>query len=302
MSQQQNIYPVQLLNDLHNYFPDILYNSGRFRNVQDLLDYIRSVADTSPYARGQAQYNNRQTARSVATAHPSRQNSYPVGPPPPAAPVPPPAAPVSVAASHAPPPSTAFSQVYLNTMFDDGTPVTTTRVRMPLNGIGSNALMTTLLSGLFSDIMGSGPNLNTFLNERVAVYPTNEEIETATSRYNATRRQEDICAICQDDIEANQDMRRINHCGHYFHRDCIDTWFQGNVHCPTCRHDIREVQENHQPSRNVENPRPRDDNTNNNVNTNTINNLNNTASRQNSNPPPVPENHRRMNIRRPDNA
>ena len=290
MSQQQNIYPVQLLNDLHNYFPDILYNSGRFRNVQDLLDYIRTVADTSPYARGQAQYNNRQTVRGTPT-QPSRQNSYPpVGPVPPA-PIPPPPA-TGVGAG-------GFSHVYLNTFLDEPAPVpTATRVRVPLTGAGSNALMTTLLSGLFSDIMGTGSNMNAFLNERVPVYPSNEEIERSTTCYNVSRRQEDICAICQDDIEANQEVRRVNHCGHYFHRDCIDTWFQGNVHCPTCRHDIREVQDNQVPPRVVENQ--------NNRNRNIIDNLqnirNNENNQQNSNPPPVPENYRRMNIRRSDNA
>lgn len=299
---QQNIYPVQLLNDLHNYFPDILYNSGRFRNVQDLLDYIRSVADTSPFARGQAQYNNRQNSR-VATGSmpaPSRQNSYP-----PVGPVQPPVTSGggSAAASvGAPGAGGGFSHVYLNTFFDEP-PVapapTATRIRVPLNGLGSNALMTTLLSGLFSDIMNPGVNMNNFFNERVPVYPSNEEIESATSRYNASRRQEDICAICQDDIEANQEMRRLNHCGHYFHRDCIDTWFQGNVHCPTCRHDIREgTVENQQPARTVENNNIRNRNLDNlqNIRNNETNQVNNT------NPPPVPENHRRMNIRRPDNA
>jgi len=39
----ETIYGVQLLDDLHNYFPELLYNSGRFQNVQDVLQYITSV-------------------------------------------------------------------------------------------------------------------------------------------------------------------------------------------------------------------------------------------------------------------
>jgi hypothetical protein len=31
----------------------------------------------------------------------------------------------------------------------------------------------------------------------------------------------------------------MNVCHHTFHKSCIDTWFQENVHCPVCRHDIR---------------------------------------------------------------
>ena len=48
----------------------------------------------------------------------------------------------------------------------------------------------------------------------------------------------------------NQNVRHLRHCNHYFHQDCIDTWFRGNVYCPTCRHDIREVNENNNAPRN----------------------------------------------------
>jgi hypothetical protein len=164
-------------------------------------------------------------------------------------------------------------------VFEDNVP--TTRVRMAANN-NTNALMNTLLGGLFGDILGTGGmggiNINSFLNERVAVYPTNEEIENASITTRATGRQDDICAICQDDIDTNQNIRRLTHCNHYFHRDCIDTWFRSNVHCPTCRHDIREVEENRQNIRNNDN-------------------INDRLNRQNTNPPPVPDNHRRTNVR-----
>ena len=48
------------------------------------------------------------------------------------------------------------------------------------------------------------------------------------------------CAICQ---ERNNDVatwRKLN-CTHYFHRLCIDRWFERDVHCPVCRHDIRNA-------------------------------------------------------------
>jgi len=35
-------YGIQFLDDIHTYFPDILYNPDRFTNVQTLLYYIRS--------------------------------------------------------------------------------------------------------------------------------------------------------------------------------------------------------------------------------------------------------------------
>ena len=257
----QNIYAIQLLNDLHNHFPELLYNTRRFQNVQDVLSYIRSVADMSPLERGQLQYNSRQNQG----ARPVRQ-----GPPNPQYVAPPPPIPTTGLYNTIPVNST-IPQAYFTTMFEDNIP--TTRVRMPLNN-NTNVLMNTLLGGLFGDMLGGmgGINMNDFLNERVPVYPTNEEIENASTTYRATRNQDDICTICQDNFENNQEIRRLNHCNHSFHRDCIDTWFRRNVHCPTCRHDIREVNDN---------------------------NPNDRQSRQN-NPPPVPENHRRTNIRNPN--
>jgi hypothetical protein len=246
---QQNIYSIQLLNDLHNHFPDVLYNPGRFHNIQDLLQYIRSVADTSPYERGLIQYNNH-TSNQIARNNILRQHTYPpVGPN-----IPPP--PRTVYRNDAPP--ALQPQLYVSTVFEDIPQTNTTAA--------TNNLVNSIFNGIIGDLLGGvggggGVNLNAFLNERVPVYPTNEHIQAATTLYTAIQRQDDICAICQDDIETNQEVRRLNHCSHYFHRNCIDTWFQTNVHCPTCRHDIRE-----QPVVNQ--------------------------------PPPVPENHRRMNIRR----
>jgi len=137
------------------------------------------------------------------------------------------------------------------------------RNRIPLNT--NNNIINTLFGGLFGDlmelpVMGAG-GLDSFLNQRVQVHPTPEQIENASNVYTATQNLDDICAICQDTLETNQRVRRLLHCNHSFHLDCIDTWFRTNVHCPTCRHDIREVTENQ------------------------------------NNPPPVPDNHRRTNIR-----
>lgn len=39
----ENIYDVGLLDDLHNYFPNILYRPDQFQSVQDILMYIREM-------------------------------------------------------------------------------------------------------------------------------------------------------------------------------------------------------------------------------------------------------------------
>ena len=84
--------------------------------------------------------------------------------------------------------------------------------------------------------------LQSFLSQSVPVYPTAREIENASTTFMTTEQQDDNCAICQDEIETNQSVRRLTFCNHYFHQLCIDTWFQRNVHCPSCRHDIRIVE------------------------------------------------------------
>ena len=268
----QNIYQIQLLNDLHNHFPELLYNSRRFQSVQDVLFYIRSVADMSPLERGQLQYNSRQNQGPRTVRQNATGGGY-VAPPPPI--------PNTGLYNTIPVNNTTIPQAFVTTVFEDAMP--TTRVRMPMNN-NTNALMNTLLGGLFGDILGGGmggANLDAFLNQRVPVYPTNEEISNASSTFRAAANEDNICTICQENFEQGQQIRRLTHCNHSFHCDCIDTWFRGNVHCPTCRHDIREVEVNRQTNRNNENNNDRNNNS-------------------NRLPPPVPENYRRMNIRHPE--
>jgi hypothetical protein len=250
---QQNIYPVQLLNDIHNYFPDILYNPGRFRTVHDLLDYIRSVADVNPYTRGLNNYNIRQTQNMATNRTNTRPRVAPINP----------ANGVNVSwIPNLRPSTTQGLPEQINSTF-----------QIPIND--HNNIMSTLLGSLINpliDVPIIGGGLQTFLEQRVHIRPSNEEIENASNTYVATRQEDDNCAICQDTIERGQRVRRLLHCNHYFHSVCIDTWFGENVHCPTCRHDIREVTQN---VRNAD--------------------LNQGPGNNNS-PPPVPENHRRTNI------
>jgi hypothetical protein len=55
------IYGVQLLDDLHNYFPDLLYNNQRFTTVQSVLQYLTSSTRRrfDLFSYGRTQYNHR---------------------------------------------------------------------------------------------------------------------------------------------------------------------------------------------------------------------------------------------------
>lgn len=77
--------------------------------------------------------------------------------------------------------------------------------------------------------------------EPVVVHPTIEQIAAGT-QIEIVDADEEICTICQDRMAAGSEARAIRVCDHRFHTECIDTWFQRSVICPTCRHDVRDLE------------------------------------------------------------
>ncbi|GMJ14869.1 Arabidopsis Toxicos en Levadura 23 [Hibiscus trionum] len=43
------------------------------------------------------------------------------------------------------------------------------------------------------------------------------------------------CAVCLDEIEADQSARMVPGCRHGFHLQCADTWLSKRSVCPVCR-------------------------------------------------------------------
>ncbi|GER40857.1 RING/U-box superfamily protein [Striga asiatica] len=46
------------------------------------------------------------------------------------------------------------------------------------------------------------------------------------------------CAVCLDEIEAEQAARVIPGCNHGFHLECADAWLSRNSICPVCRGNV----------------------------------------------------------------
>jgi hypothetical protein len=214
-------YSISLLNELHEHFPDLLYRSSRFRNVGDLLNYVISVAQRNPYTIAQEEYDR---------VHPRVPD------------VPNPT--ISVSMSRSTVPDAEFNRMIYG--LDPREleqpaafvmrPRTASSVRRSTDPIMS--FIGDLLGGSSGGLAGG---LQSFLDQPVIVRPTTEQIDSHTTLSRSYQQQDDNCAICQDPIEMGQMMRIISHCTHRFHQDCIDTWFQSHVTCPTCRHDIREA-------------------------------------------------------------
>jgi hypothetical protein len=84
--------------------------------------------------------------------------------------------------------------------------------------------------------------LNNFLNTPVIVRPTDEQIQDASVliRYGDIENPNaEYCPISLDEFDDDDQVRQIIHCGHIFHPNQFQRWFESNTRCPICRYDIR---------------------------------------------------------------
>lgn len=65
----QTVYGVGLLDDLHNYFPALLYEQERFLNLTHVFHYIRTQMNQrfNLYSYGRNMYNEQQSEQSIPT-------------------------------------------------------------------------------------------------------------------------------------------------------------------------------------------------------------------------------------------
>lgn len=109
-----------------------------------------------------------------------------------------------------------------------------------LLGTGTNPLITVAQMDI-TNLMGGGIDLTP-----VTVRPSQTQLDRATDvEIGANLFTVDdgaTCTVCQETFrsQGSGPLRRIRHCGHIFHQNCIDTWFGSHVRCPVCRYDIRE--------------------------------------------------------------
>ena len=209
---ESRIYAIPLLNELHQSFPELLYHPEQFQTVQDVLQYIIRIANNNPYSRGRQQYEQ---ARQPSPAVPR------------------------VPSQAIPRVPSRSSQVVANPFVirDIYQPISqepTIDVSSYFTTRQNPSILSALLNQVFSQPSGS------FLDDTVIVRPTPAQIENNTTIRHATDHEDNNCAICQDPLENQQLLCSINHCRHTFHETCIMQWFQQNVRCPTCRHDVRE--------------------------------------------------------------
>ena len=187
----QYVYNVGLLDDLHNYFPAFLYDSGRFQTPAQIFNYLHTQLNS----------------RFNLPAHGARL--------------------------------AGFSP---RTEVPAQNPVLTPRTNRRFDQSAAAALVGLLdLSGGFLGENSYFYSQPTSFMEPVRIRPSEEVISRNTRIQPGSECPEgSACAICQDVINQNDVCRMLISCTHVYHKLCIDQWFLSNVHCPTCRRDIRE--------------------------------------------------------------
>jgi hypothetical protein len=116
--------------------------------------------------------------------------------------------------------------------------------------------------------------LNNFLNTNIIVRPTPQQIESSTRiiRYgDVDNPLSESCPISLDNFNQDDMVIQILHCGHLFHQEQFNAWFESSVRCPVCRYDIR----NYRPLSRRNTP--------NNINNEQSNNSNSTTDRHHVN-------------------
>jgi hypothetical protein len=198
---------IQLLNDLHNYFPEILYGT-RFEN-DGLVRYIREVVSQRFNLFSSAQNTYSRQVYRIATASAPINTMY-------------------MDEQHISP--TNIMSGVLGGLREG--------INIPVNVNGFVNLLQSMLDSSNVSPITEDENHNLTNLQPVNVRPTLNQIENASSIVELTGSQS-ICAICQEHMLPNQTSRRLNQCRHIFHNSCIMTSFETSVRCPNCRHDIR---------------------------------------------------------------
>jgi hypothetical protein len=236
-NRYEHPYGIHLLDDVHNLFPEFLYDPGLFSGNQ-LVTFLQMRTNElfeEEYAHNRSQYRlfqleRRRREAGIPTPY-RRVHPFPMHTPQrpnwERVPIAPQRPPRSQRPVHPEPVVQTFT-VPLTTLFTDlntNLPAETTTNAM-------NTLLTTLLGRQdLADLLTP-----------IVVAPTREEIDQASILSNVEPPADVTCAICQDHAAPtnSSEWRIIRHCSHRFHRSCIDEWFRQNVHCPVCRYDIRE--------------------------------------------------------------
>ncbi len=254
-----SIYGIPIIDDIHRYFPDLLYNNSRFTSLPVLMEYIRYQMSYhfNTYNRMYMEYwrNRAPDMSNSVPPHPATNSAH--------------AIPTTPIIQAMPREMQEALDALLNPLGSNATTRTATPIlsgmntymddEILLNGFSTPVRPTNnneppQINRLTSALHNIFPNLPGFGEGRPAVFmaartyhmrPLNMDVpETAglspldiERTTHIEQRAEGQCPICYDDYSGN-DLRAINQCNHAFHIECIDRWFSNHNTCPMCRANV----------------------------------------------------------------
>ena len=257
--QYDTIYGVGLLDDLHNYFPALLYEHSRFSNLTSVFHYVRTQMNArfNLYSYGAQMYRDEGAASTAppfvfVPPTPRMAPMQPQGPPTPIQ--------TTVRQRFEDPPTPPAATTQAQAQEDLMTVVNSlnsSRILLDLLGLGTGlgAGPQISLHDPFpplrrqtatpaADVWGPlrGNPFGDQFRAPVVVRPSQTVLARNTELLAGnTLPSNTVCAVCQEAIGEADSARRLIPCTHVYHRSCIDQWFARSVFCPTCRHDIREA-------------------------------------------------------------
>jgi len=112
----------------------------------------------------------------------------------------------------------------------------------PPNGTFTNDSLENLFTNIFNNTNSTNHPLSlSNLNHNTTLFTYNQNFRDNNTQTNELNQNEEvICTICRDTFTEGIEIRQLNHCGHYYHRNCIDTWFERHNTCPYCRHNLSQ--------------------------------------------------------------
>ena len=264
-----------ILNEIHNMFPALIYESYTFRSLEDIFSYVHRQIDEhyNVFNRNRQLFHERSQRSSRRFQRGGRVNSATWR--------------VNTADYRTPPVYQRGERIntttwHVNTagyrtpavnqrggrvntapyrtppVNQRGGRVNTTTYRTPPvnqrapvraeqneensmpNIFSSTPISASDLSYLISAYMFPSTVVPPNFNDAVPVIPSETQVANGSITLIASHPVENGCSICQDNMEVGDELRRLTRCRHLFHKNCIDTWFARNVHCPVCRYDIRD--------------------------------------------------------------
>jgi hypothetical protein len=251
MASDRNIYGYAILDEIHELFPEILYDNVIFPHdgnsgTERILGWLRfRIAQLFPQIFN---YAREQYVQSIAS---QRRNNYNVWSwlvnPLPRTPQ------IIMSPLQTPLNNNLWGDrnpIYNNTM-DEGESRDNTNRLPPIFGqILQNTAFDEIL-GLTSLLIANPQNRLRGFFEPVIIRPTPEQINNGSQYIESSAVAADtLCAICQDhdsprDISGSANhivgWRRLVNCQHIFHTKCINEWLVNNltsVKCPLCRGDL----------------------------------------------------------------